>query len=240
MLYSSASATRRSSRALWYVSARSWVASMKFCSIELRLSNRFFISILLAASSSVRSCRKAFSISLSSSWKASFISWNCAVMKCSITSISSACFFSTRTYSSSLPFSSDLISEISSFFDCTILAQDLRCFSISPWRSCGTSMEKRSAHLIATAAFCRADDSASERSLLRSSWRRCSSAMRRWFSRSSPEMLTLVTSASDFAFMRSSLRRDSIICCFPFVISSLPFSSLGPSSSPSRIWARRS
>mmetsp|Transcript_2947 Transcript_2947/g.6910 ORF Transcript_2947/g.6910 Transcript_2947/m.6910 type:complete len:256 (-) Transcript_2947:398-1165(-) len=213
---------------------------MKFCSIWLLFSKRFDISILLAARSSVLSWRKAFSISLSSSVKACCISWNCVVMYCSMRSMSSACLFRTLTYSSSLPFSSDLISAMSSSLEPMILAQEACCFLISAWRSWGTSMEKRSAHRIATAAFCRAEDSASVSSLLRSSCRRCSSAMRRWFSRSSPEALMLVTSASDLARSRRSLRRDSITCCLPLEISSLPFSSPGPSSSPERICARRS
>mmetsp|Transcript_11115 Transcript_11115/g.28488 ORF Transcript_11115/g.28488 Transcript_11115/m.28488 type:complete len:265 (+) Transcript_11115:1484-2278(+) len=155
--------------------------------------------------------------------------------------MSSACFFRMRTYSSSLDLSSDLISVMSSSLEAMMLLQEVRCFSISWCRSCGTSMENRSAHRMATAAFCRADDSASDSSLLRSSCRRCSSAMRRWFSRSSPDTLTLVTSASDLAFSRSSRRLDSMICCFPLEISSRFFSfSRVSSSSPVRMSARRS
>ena len=75
--------------------------------------------------------------------------------------------------------SSFLISVISLSLDAMIFSHACRCFSISVDRSCGTSIENRSAQRIATAAFCRADCSASANSLARSSCRCHQHATRR-------------------------------------------------------------
>ena len=70
-------------------------------------------------------------------------------------------------------------------------------------------------------------------------WRVCSSWMRCWFSRSSPATRTDVTSWSVRYLTRIRRRLLSIICCFPFPISSFFSPSLPPADRATRIGLAR-
>mmetsp|Transcript_13305 Transcript_13305/g.28251 ORF Transcript_13305/g.28251 Transcript_13305/m.28251 type:complete len:263 (+) Transcript_13305:1631-2419(+) len=211
---------------------------MNSCSIRLRRSNIAVSSALFASSSSRRSVKKLCSISFNSSSNASCRSWNCWPMYVSRFSMSSACRFRALTYSSSFALSSFFTSAIKRSLLAVILSQAFLCFSISSYKSCGTSTEKRSAQRIATVALRRALCSASARSFPRSSWRRASSSMRRLFSRSSLVTRIEVTCSSLVDLTLNSRLRLSRICCLLFPISLFSSSAtfLPPSPSPWR-WA---
>ena len=130
-------------------------------SCSFRLSMSEVSSVPLAVMSSWRSCMNAVSTSSSSSSKALRSMPYCRPIRSSKRSMSSACFLSDLTYSSSLALSSVLNSLISRSFDWMILSHVSRCISISWSSSCGISLSKRADHFMATAAFCRALDSAS-------------------------------------------------------------------------------
>ena len=171
---------------------------------------------------------KAVSISSSSSSKVRrrFVNWR--VMRSRRSSTSSLCRLSALTYSSSLALSSALNSLISRSLAWMMRSHESRCSSISANSSCGISLSKSTDHFIATAAFCRALDSASYSSFCRRPCRLTSSLMRRSFSRLSPTMRTLVTSSAPLLFSLLIRARLSEICACERVSSS----SLLPSPSP--------
>ena len=181
-------------------------------------SRRFSISApsspRFACISSWRSCMNAVSTSSSSTSKAPRSERYCCPILSSSRSTSSACFLSDLTYSSSFALSSALNSLISRSFDWMMRSHVSFCCSMSCIRSCGISRSNSADHFIATAAFCRALDSASYSSFCRRPCRLTSSLIRRSFSRESPTMRIVVTSACPAVLILSILPRVSEICTF--------------------------